>query len=341
MNANRLMLACSLAALAAAAPVLASTYKLQDTWHLGGDGSWDYMTVDAAHHLLYIARLTRVMVVDTSTGKLVKEIGGLEHAHGVALSPDGKSGYISDGGAGKIVVFDRSTYQQVASIPAGKNPDSILLEPSRNLLFAFNGASNDATVVDTRSNSVVATLPMPGKPEFSVADGAGNIYVNIENTSQVLRIDTRSLKITATWPLSPCEAPSGLAIDRDDHRLFSVCDNAKMAVLDYISGRLVATVPIGEGADAVACDPSRSLVFSSNGDSGNLTIVQQVTPDQYHVVQTVPTQIGARTLAVNPSTGAVYTVSAALGHKPAATKANPKARPAVIPGTFVVLALRQ
>lgn len=341
MTNTRIMLACSLALLAAAAPALAATYKLQDTWHLGGDGSWDYLTMDAPHHLLYIARLTRVMVVDASTGQLVKEIGGLEHAHGIALSPDGNVGYISDGGAGKIVVFDRSTYQPVASIPAGKNPDSIVLEPSRNLLFAFNGASNDATVIDTRSNSVVATLPMPGKPEFSVADGTGNVYVNIENTSQVLRIDTQSLKITASWPLSPCQAPSGLAIDRDGHRLFSVCDNAKMAVLDYTSGRLVATVSIGEGADAVAWDPSHSLVFSSNGESGNITVVQQITPDQYHVIQTVPTQVGARTLALNASTGTIYTVSAALGRKPAPTKTNPKARPPVVPGTFAVFVLGQ
>lgn len=341
MNTKRMMLACSIAVLAAAVPVLASTYKLQETWHLGGDGSWDYLTMDVPHHLLYIARLTRVMVVDTSTGKLVKEIGGLQHAHGIALSPDGKSGYISDGGAGKIVVFDRSNYQPIASISAGSNPDSVVLEPSRNLLFAFNGASNNATVVDTRSNSVVATLPMPGKPEFSVGDGVGNIYVNVENTSQILRIDTRSLKITAAWALSPCEAPSGLAINREDHRLFAVCDNAKMVVVDYTSGRLVGTVPIGEDSDAVAYDSSRSLVFCSNGETGTLSVVQQVSPDHYRAVQTVPTQIGARTLALDPSTGAVYTVSAKLGPKPRATKDNPKARPSVIPDSFVVLALRE
>ncbi|MDQ2834535.1 MAG: YncE family protein [Acidobacteriota bacterium] len=319
----------------------AARFKVQDTWKLGGDGSWDYLTVDSSAHLLYIARLTRIMVVDTATGKLVTEISGLEHAHGVALAGDGNRGYISDGDAEKVLVFDRSSHKIIGSIPAGKNPDSILLEPSRNLLFAFNGRSNSATVADASRNTVLSTLPLPGKPEFSVTDGEGNVFVNIEDTSQVLRIDAASLQITASWPLAPCKAPSGLAIDRSHHRLFSVCDNQKMAVVDSTTGKLVATVPIGEGADAVAYDDSRSLIFTSNGESGNLSVIQQVSPERYTVLQTVPTKMGARTLAVDSSNGAVYTVSAKLGPKPPATKVNPKARPPIIPDSFVVLVLRQ
>jgi len=317
------------------------SYKVEQTWKLGGDGSWDYLTVDSPNHLLYIARLNRVMVVDTSNGKLVGEIGGLEHAHGVVLDDNGKTGYISDGGAAQVVVFDRSSYKAMSTIPTGKNPDSLLIEPTSHRLFVFNGASKSATVVDSNSNSVLATIPLPGKPEFSVTGEGGNVFVNIEGTSQVLRIDGSSHKITGSWPLAPCEGPSGLAVDAVHHRLFSVCDNKKMAVVDSVSGKLVATVPIGEGADAVVYDAARSMIFSSNGESANLTVVQQVTPDRYVNVETLPTKLGARTLAVDPASGKLYTVSASLGPKPAATAAVPKPKPAVLPNSFVVLVIGQ
>jgi DNA-binding beta-propeller fold protein YncE len=186
---------------------------------------------------------------------------------------------------------------------------------------------------------VIATLPMPGKPEFSVTDGSGNVFVNIEDSSEVLHLDASSLKITAAWSLAPCEAPTGLAIDVVHHRLFSVCDNNKMAIVDSQSGKLVAAAPIGEGADAVAYDASRGLVFSSNGESGSMTILHQQTADRYSVLQNLSTKLGARTLAVDAANGSVYTVSASLGRKPPATKGNPKARPPVLPGSFVVLVL--
>jgi YVTN family beta-propeller protein len=314
-------------------------FKLQDTWKLGGDGSWDYLTVDAQAHLLYIARLDRIMVVDTASGKLVTEIGGLQHAHGIAFDDQGKVGYISDGGAGSVLVFDRATYKVLAAIPAGKNPDAVLFEPTQRRVFAFNGASKDATVIDAQSNKVIATLPMPGKPEFSVTDGNGNVFVNIEDSSEVLHLDASSLKIAAAWSLAPCKAPTGLAIDVAHHRLFSVCDNDKMAIVDSQSGKLVSAAPIGAGADAVAYDASRGLVFSSNGESGTMTILHQQTADRYVVLQNLQTKLGARTLAVDAANGSAYTVSAALGRKPPATKDNPRARPPVLPGSFVVLVL--
>jgi YVTN family beta-propeller protein len=281
------------------------------------------------------------MVVDTQTGKLAWEIGGLQHAHGVAFNDQNNVGYISDGGAGTVVVFDRATRKTITAIQVGKNPDAILFEPTRKLVFVFNGASKNANVIDTDSNKVIATIPMPGKPEFAVTDGAGNIFVNIEDTSQILHIDAATLKVTNSWSLAPCIAPSGLAIDVAHRRLFSVCDNDKVAIVDSTSGKIVATPAIGAGADAVAYDGKHRLVFSSNGESGNLTILQQATPDRYTTFQTLPTMVGARTLALDPSNDNIYTVTAKLGPKPAATKAAPKPRPEIVPDTFVVLVVRR
>ena len=164
-------------------------FKLQNTWKLGGDGSWDYLAVDPTSHILYIARLNRIMLVNVQSGKLVNEITGLNHAHGIAFDDRGKVGYISDGGAGAILVFDRATYKILATIPAGKNPDAVLFEPTQRRVFAFNGGSHDATVIDAATNHVITTVPTPGRPEFSVTDGAGNVFVNIEDASVVLRLD--------------------------------------------------------------------------------------------------------------------------------------------------------
>jgi YVTN family beta-propeller protein len=265
----------------------------------------------------------------------------LRHAHGIAFDDKGQVGYISDGGAAAVLVFDRATLKTLATIAAGKNPDAVLFEPTHRRVFAFNGASNSATVIDAATNQVIATIPMPGKPEFSVTDGVGNIFVNIEDTSQVLRIDSDALKVTGTWSLAPCSAPSGLAIDVPHHRLFSVCDNNSMAIVDSQSGKVAATVPIGEGADAVAYDGGNGLVFSSNGESGNLTIVHQDSADHYRVQQTLSTMLGARTLALDLANHRVYTVSAKLGHKAAVTKENPKPKPQVLPDSFVVLVIAQ
>ena len=334
----------ALTSLVYAAPpqdAFSQNYKVEKTWKLGGDGSWDYLTVDSPNHLLYIARLNRVMVVDTSSGSLVSEIGGLKHAHGVALDDNGRTGYISDGGAAQVVVFDRSSYKAIATIPTGENPDSILIEPVSRHLFVFNGASKSATVVDENTNAVLTTIPLPGKPEFSVTGEGGNVFVNIEGSSQIVRIDASSLTVTGSWPLTPCEGPTGLSIDAVHHRLFAVCDNKKMAVVDSISGKLLATVPIGEGPDAVVYDPVRNMIFSSNGESGDLTVVQQATPNLYTKIQTLRTKLGARTMAADSVSGKLYTVSATLGPKPAATASVPKPKPAVLPNSFVVLVIGQ
>jgi YVTN family beta-propeller protein len=233
-----------------------------------------------------------------------------------------------------VVVFDRSTLKPVSTIPAGTNPDGILYEPSTKTVWAFNGRSNNATVIDTSSNKVVATIPLPGRPEFPAADGKGNVYDNIEDKGEIVRLDARSKKVTAEWPLA-AESPSGLAIDIASHRLFAVCDGKKMVVVDAESGKVLGTPAIGEGPDAAGYDAKNKLAFSSNGE-GTLTVIDAGKPG-YPVLQTVTTQRGARTMAFDPSNGRVYLATAQLGARPAATAENPHPRPSITPDTFTIL----
>jgi len=314
----------------------APQFSVQQTWQIGGEGGWDYLTVDAAAHRLYIGRANRIQVVDTRTGKLAHEIVGLKGVHGVALDPQGKIGYISDGAANTVRVFDRATLQVTANIAAGENPDAILFEPATRRVFAFNGRSHSATVIDAASNRVLQTIPLPGKPEFAQSDNQGTIYVNIEDQNQIARINAKTMTVTALWSIAPCDSPSGLAIDRAQHRLFSVCRNHQMAVVDTANGKIVATPAIGSGPDGTRYDAARHLVFSSNGE-GTLTILQQKSADSYVPVQTLTTQRGARTLALDRSTGKIYLVTAAFGPPPAASAQNPHPWPSLLPNSFVVL----
>jgi YVTN family beta-propeller protein len=332
-----ILFGAALCLLCSAAIAQTPKFHVEKTWHIGGDGGWDYLTTDPGAHRLYIARGNRVQVVDTENGRLITEIGGMEGVHGIALNTNGKVGYISDGKAGVVRVFDRATLKVIANIPAEKNPDAILFDPATNRVFAFNGRSNSATAIDTGANRVLQTIPLPGKPEFAQADGAGNIFVNIEDKNLVVRIDSKALKTTATWPISPCDSPSGLALDRANHRLFSVCDNSVMTVLDTRNGHIVATPKIGNGPDSTRYDAKRHLIFSPNGKDGTLTVVRQNSPDSYTPVQTLTTQQGARTMALDSATGTVYLVTADFGPRPAATAANPHPRPAILPNSFVVL----
>ena len=311
-------------------------YKIQQTWTIGGDGGWDYLTVDSTARLLYIARGNRVQIVDLQTGKLAAEIPGFKGTHGVALDTAGKFGYISDGGSNTVAVFDRATHQVTTTIDAGTNPDGILFEPKTERVFAFNGRSKNATVIDTHTNRVVATIPLNGKPEFPRADGHGNVFVNIEDTSEISHIDAATAKVLATWKLAGCEEPSGMAIDIVHERLMSVCGNNVMAVVDSVHGKVVATPAIGKGPDAAGFDSAKQIVFSSNGE-GTLTILTQKAADIYEPLQVLATKAGARTMAVDPATNKVYTVTADFGPRPAATPENPRPRPAVLPNSFVVL----
>jgi DNA-binding beta-propeller fold protein YncE len=313
-----------------------STYAVKDHWKIGGEGGWDYLAIDPQTHTLYVTHSDRVEVIDTKSGKVIGSIGGLKGTHGVAFDGAGKYGYISDGKANAIVVFDRHSREIVTSIPAGTNPDGILFEPVSGTVWAFNGRSNNATVIDAAQNKVVGTVELPGRPEFPVADGKGTIFVNIEDKNEVVRLDAKAKKVTATWSISPAESPSGLAIDTAHRRLFSVCDGKRMVVLNADTGKIVATPEIGEGPDAAAFDAKKGLAFSSNGD-GTLTVIKEKSPDSFSVVQTVPTQKGARTMALDPVTGRIYLPSAEFGPRPDPTPQNPHPRPAIVPGSFVVL----
>jgi len=310
-------------------------YHMSAVWKIGGDSWWDYLAVDPVSKLLYVTHGDHVVVIDTSSGTVKADITGLKGTHGVAFDTSGKFGYISDGGANQVVVFDRKTNAIVTRVPAGMNPDGIVFEPVTQTVWAFNGRSKSATVIDDATHAVVATVPLPGKPEFPVADGKGSVYDNIEDLSEIAHIDAKTHKILATWPIAPCEGPSGLAIDRAHARLFSVCDG-KMAIVDAKSGKMVATVPIGDGPDAARFDVKHHLAFSSNGE-GTLTVVRENSPDSYSVIQTLPTKRGARTMALDQSTGKIFVVTADFGPRPAATPDHPHPRPSLVPGSFVVL----
>lgn len=310
-------------------------FHIETKWKVGGDGGWDYLSVDPVSKLLYITRGDHVIVIDTQTGKQVHEIGGLHRTHGVVFGNNGL-GYISDGGGNQVAVFDRKTFQILKEIPAGKNPDGMAFDPLTNTVWAFNGQSKDASVIDAKTGAVVATIPLPGKPEFPVADGKGSMFVNIEDKNEIVHLDSKSRTALANWPLAPCESPSGLSIDQISRRLFSVCDNKTMAVVNADTGKVVATPAIGDGPDACAFSAKDKYILSSNSD-GTLTVVHEDSPDKYTVVQNLATQKGARTLALDPDGKRVYLVAADFGPRPEATAANPHPRPSMLPGTFVVL----
>jgi YVTN family beta-propeller protein len=312
-------------------------YHVTAQWKIGGNTGWDYLAVDPASKLLYLAHGDHVVVVNTSSGKLKADITGLKGTHGVVFDTSGKYGYISDGGANQVVVFDRKTDSILARVPAGTNPDGIVFDPATQTVWAFNGRSNSATVIDDKTHEVVATVALPGKPEFPVSDGKGSIYDNIESLSEIVHIDARTHKVLAAWPIAPCEGPSGLAIDRQHSRLFAVCDGT-MAVVDANTGKVIATPTIGQGPDAARFDRKHQLIFSSNGE-GTLTVVHENSPDSYSVVQTLATKWGARTMALDESTGKIYVVTADFGPRPAATADHPHPRPSLVPGSFEVLVI--
>ncbi|MGA2754949.1 MAG: YncE family protein [Terracidiphilus sp.] len=309
-------------------------YHIIDHWNIGGEGGWDYLNVDPVAHRLYIAHGTEVDVVDINTGKSIGVIPGLHGVHGVALDSAGKFGYISDGGGNAVVAFDRSALAVVATIPAGTNPDCIIFEPATKTVWAFNGRSHDISVISPASNTVIATIPLPGKPEFAVTDGQGTVFDNLEDKSEIVRIDARSKTITATWPAG-CDSPSGLAIDVAGHRLFPACDGKKASVIDSTSGKLLANSTIGDGPDAAGFSDAHSLAFVPSRD-GILSVIDAAAPG-YPTIESLTTQAGARTMTYDPSTDRVYLITADLGPRPDPTPANPRPRPPVIPGTFTVI----
>jgi YVTN family beta-propeller protein len=324
-------LACIPALLAAQSP-----YHIVDRWKIGGEGGWDYLLADGPAHRLYLSHGPRVDVVDTTTGKLAGSITGLHGTHGIALDSAGKYGYISDGSGNAVVVFDRATLATVATVPAGTNPDGIVFEPATQTVWAFNGRSQNATVIDVATQKVVATVPLPGKPEFPAVDGQGMVFDNLEDKSEIVRIDARSKTVLGTWPAG-CDSPSGLAMDKAGHRLFPVCDGKKMSVIDAQSGKLLANPAIGDGPDAAGWSAAHSLAFASSGD-GILSVVD-ASAGGYPTIESLTTQRGARTMAYDPVADRIYTVTAEYGPRPDPTPENPRPRPAVLPDSFTVIVI--
>ena len=313
----------------------AQSYHVTDHWKIGGEGGWDYLLSDDAAHRLYVTHGPRVEVLDTRSGKPVGAITGLKSTHGVALNPDGKTGYISDGAGNAVVVFDRGSLAVKATVPAGTNPDGIAFEPVTRTVWAFNGRSKDVSVMDATTNQIVATIPLPGKPEFPLADGKGNVFVNIEDKNLIVKLDAKTKRALTSWELNGCESPSGMAIDHLGHRLFSVCDGNKMVISDFVAGKVIGLASIGDSPDAAAYDAKNHLAFSSNGQ-GTLSVID-ASKSGFPTVQTVTTVKGARTMAYDAATNRIFLSSAMFGPAPAPTASTPRARPPVVPGSFEVL----
>jgi YVTN family beta-propeller protein len=322
--------------IAAAASAGASGYRVAKSYAIGGDGGWDYLTADSATRKLYISRASHVIVADLDTGKQVGEIADTPGVHGIALAPDLGKGFVSNGKDGTVSIFDLKTLATTSKVKAGENPDAILYDSATKRVFAFNGRSKDASVMDADKGTALGTIKLGGKPEFAVSDGKGGVWVNIEDTSELLAIDPAKMEVKSRYPLKPCESPSGLSMDRKNRRLFVGCDNKMMAIVNADSGKIVTTLPIADGVDATAFDEGTGLAFASCGE-GVLSIIKEESADKFSSLDNVPTQAGARTLALDDKTHNVIVVTAKFGAPPAATADNPHPRRSIEPGSFVAL----
>jgi DNA-binding beta-propeller fold protein YncE len=310
--------------------------KVLQRFALGGTGGWDDLSVDSAAHRLYLSRHDRVTVVDTLSGKVVGEVPNTDGVHGIALVPALHLGFASAGKADAVTVFDLQTLKTIDTIKVtGKDPDAIIYDPASRRVITFNGDSSNATLIDPATRKVVGTVALDGTPEFARSDEHGRVFVNIEDKGELTEIDPKAATVVATWKLTGCEDPSGLAFDAAHRRLFSVCQNHKMVVTDADTGKQVADVAIGTGPDGAAFDAKRGLVFSPNGKDGTLTIVHEDDADHYSVVATVPTQKSARTIVLDESAHRLYLPAAEFDPLPA--NAPEHTRPPMKPDTFTVL----
>jgi YVTN family beta-propeller protein len=290
------------------ANVRAADYHPLKEITVGGAGGYDYLNLDAAGRRLYVSHGTRAVVIDVDKATVVGEIADTPGIHGIAIAPELKRGFTSNGREAKVSVFDLETLKTISKVPTGSNPDSILYEPSQQEVYAFNGGSSSATVIDAKTGSVVTTIPLEGKPEFAVADAkSGRVYCNLENKSEVAEIDIKAHRLLNRWPIAPGEEASGMAIDLEHHRLFIGCSNKLMEMIDATNGKVLASVPIGEGVDANAFDPGSHLAFAScGGGQGTVTIAREDSQGKLTVVQTLKTQKGARTMALDLKTHNIY-----------------------------------
>jgi YVTN family beta-propeller protein len=318
-------------------PISPQVYQRGPTWILGGDGGWDLLTIDSVAHRLYIARATRTMVINADSGALIGEIPG-NGVHGIAVSPATNRGFVTNGKDNTVTIFDLKTLAVLGSIPVGTKPDAIALDPSTGLVFVCNNGGTTLSILEPLSGTVKATLEVAGNPELVAVDGQGHLFTNLEDTDEVAEIDTRSLKLIAHWPLAPGKGPSGVAVDVVHHRLFSAChDSHTLEVLATDSGQVVASLPIGAGTDGAVFDPASDNIFCPNGD-GTLTIIHEQDPMTFTVLQTLATQAGARTIALDTQTHRLFTVTAQ--RQPVVPgEVLPTGRPKYLPGTFSVLTI--
>ena len=329
------LLALLAMAPAHARPVKAPTYTLSKTVALGASDSWDYVSFDASSHRVFVAHGDRVTVVDGRSGALIGQVEGSPGGtHGIAVVPSLQLGYTDDGAAGRVKVFNLKTLKVSKELPSQPDADGIILDRASGHIFVMTGDSGKVTVIDPKSNNVLANIEAGGKLEFAASGENGKVYVEGEEKREIVRIDVKTNKVDAKWPLSGCESPHGLAIDTAAHRLFASCANGKLVVVNADDGKGVAVLPIGTGTDAAAFDPGRHLIFSSNGKSGDITVVKELTPNRYVVASSIKTVVTARTMSLDPATGRLYVVAGEL--QPAR---RPGARAKLVPGSLKLLFL--
>jgi DNA-binding beta-propeller fold protein YncE len=313
-------------------------YRVISQIKIGGDGFWDYLTADPAHHRLFVSHGTLVEVVDLTTGKVITQISPTPGVHGIALAPDLNRGFVSDGRDSTVTIFDLTTLTVIGTVKVtGRNPDAITYDPVTHRVFTFNGGSDNATAIDGATGTVVGTVALPGRPEEGTPDGQGHIYANIEDKSEIAAIDAKELTVTGHWSLAPCDGPSGLAMDTAHRRLLSGCGNQVMAVSDPDAEKVVASIKVGRGVDGTAFDPGPELVFIPNGADGTLSVIHQDAPDKYTLAQTVTTARGARTITLDDQTHRVYVPTARFGPPAAQAEPGRRQRPSIVPGSFEVV----
>ncbi|MBF0500380.1 MAG: YncE family protein [Candidatus Riflebacteria bacterium] len=319
------------------AQTASSQYKIANRISVDGEGGWDLLAVDETSGRLYMSHSTMVQVIDTKAGKVVGTIPNTNGVHAIAIASDLKKGFITCGKDSTVAIFDLESLKILASVAVtGQNPDAILYDSFSHQVFVFNGKSSNATVIDANTNKVTSTIALDGKPELPVSDENGTVFVNLEDKSMIDVINAKTMKVEQKWPIAPGEEPTGLAIDKENNRLFAGCNNKMMVVIDSKTGKVITTLPVGEHVDGVAFDPEKKRAYSSNGD-GTLTVVQEEGKDKFSVLETVTTQKGARTLAVDTKTHHIFLPTAEFGPPPAPTTEHPKPRPSIKPGTFVIL----
>ena len=309
----------------------ASGYHVTKTIPVGGEGGWDYVTVDSAGRRIFLSHGTHVVVLDADTQEKVGDISDTQGVHGIAVASEFGRGYVSNGRTNNVTMFDLKSLKTLGLIPAGTNPDAIIYDPATKRVFAMNGRSGNITAINAVDGKVVGTVEVGGKLEFAAADGKGTIFVNVEDKSELVHVDAEKLTVLHRWPLAPCTEPSGLAMDTQTRRLFVGCDNKMMAIVNADTGKIVTTLPSGEGTDASGFDPETKFAFTSNGE-GTLTVVHEDSADKFSVMENVPTKKSARTMGLDLKTHNIF-LPAADFDPPAPGERRGKMKP----DSFVVL----